>query len=233
MSSMHPEPARLQAPEGIETFVPASEVSGRRLLLVDHHDSFTYNLVQLALQLGARVGVVRSDQFENRQIAAFGASHLLLSPGPGHPADAGHRPALWQAALRGLTPPVLGVCLGHQGLCLAAGAKVIRAPRILHGKISELSHDQRGLFVGCPQNFEVVRYHSLLVDHRSLPRELLPTAWVKRQGQPLELMAVRHATLPLFGVQFHPESVASACGAQVLRNFFEHSAASSAAQVGE
>lgn len=223
MFSVHTGPGRTRPKAVIETFVPGSNVAGPCVLLVDHYDSFTYNLVQLALQLGAKVHVVRSDVFEMQQISDLCASHLILSPGPGHPADAGRRPALWQAALYGQTPPVLGVCLGHQGLCLAAGAEVMPAPRILHGKISELSHKGQGLFANCPQTFDVVRYHSLLVDEASLPKELVPSAWIQRNEGPRELMAVHHAKRPLFGVQFHPESVASACGAQLLSNFFESS----------
>lgn len=221
MFSVHTGSGRTGPKAVIETFVPASKAAGPCVLLVDHYDSFTYNLVQLALQLGAKVHVVRSDAFEMQQISNLGASHLILSPGPGHPADAGARPALWKAALSGRTPPVLGVCLGHQGLCLAAGAQVIAAPRILHGKISELSHAGQGLFASCPESFDVVRYHSLLVDEASLPKELVPSAWVPRSQGPRELMAVHHAKRPLFGVQFHPESVASACGAQLLSNFLE------------
>lgn len=204
---------------GIETFVPQTPVPGLGVLLVDHYDSFTYNLVQLVLTLGAKVWVVRSDRFEMQQIATLGASHLILSPGPGHPSKAGARPALWKAALRGQTPPVLGVCLGHQGLCLAAGAKVTGASSILHGKISQLSHDGQGLFAGCPAQLAVVRYHSLVVQEASLPSQLIASAWVHRGADAQELMAVRHATLPLFGVQFHPESVASQGGPTILGNF--------------
>lgn len=205
-----------------ERFEPQSGHSGAKVLLVDHYDSFTYNLVQLCLELGAQVQVCRSDEVEPQALLDEGASHWIFSPGPGHPADAGVRPTLWKQALAGSTPPVLGVCLGHQGLCLALGAEVVGAQEILHGKRSVVRHDARGLFEGCSPSLEVVRYHSLVVAAPSLPEELEACAWapVGSQGQE-ELMAVRHRDLPLHGVQFHPESVASQGGAQLLGNFLK------------
>lgn len=205
---------------GFEAFEPVGERSGARVLLVDHYDSFSYNLVQLCLRQGAQVRVCRSDTHKVSDLRAVLATHWVMSPGPGHPSNAGIRPKLWQAALEGQTPPVLGVCLGHQGLCLAMGARVQQARRILHGKKSVIVHDGQGLFVNGPQLLEVVRYHSLVVESGSLPKPLRACAWVRgNDGVRGELMAVRHASLPLFGVQFHPESVASQGGEQMLARF--------------
>lgn len=204
----------------MEAFDPAGASCTARVLLVDHYDSFSYNLVQLCLKLGAQVRVLRSDARPAPELLGLGASHWVLSPGPGHPANAGMRPALWTLALSGQTPPLLGVCLGHQGLCLALGAAVVGAKDIMHGKKSRISHDGQALFASCPSSFSVVRYHSLVVDESSLPVELVPCAWaLDDQGERGELMGVRHATLPLFGLQFHPESVASESGAQLLGAF--------------
>lgn len=218
--SPDPETKGLWRAQGIEAFEPLEAVPDARVLLVDHYDSFSYNLVQLCLQLGAQVRVVRSDRVASEGLLALGASHWILSPGPGHPGQAGVRPELWSMALRAKTPPVLGVCLGHQGLCLAMGARVVGAQEILHGKKSVVEHDASGLFAGCPASFSVVRYHSLVVDEASLPDAIVPCAWVQApKGGRGELMGVRHRALPLHGVQFHPESVASECGAQLMQRF--------------
>lgn len=205
-----------------ELFEPQTGPSGAQVLIVDHYDSFTYNLVQLCLELGAQVQVCRSDKVDPKALLNLGATHWIFSPGPGHPAQAGVRPLLWERALAGSTPPVLGVCLGHQGLCLALGAEVVGAQEILHGKRSVVRHDGEGLFRGCSDALEVVRYHSLVVAAPSLPPSLEACAWapVGVQGQE-ELMAVRHRDLSLHGVQFHPESVASQGGLQLMGNFLK------------
>lgn len=205
-----------------ELFEPQAEPSGAKVLLVDHYDSFTYNLVQLCLELGAQVQVCRSDQVQPQRLLELDATHWIFSPGPGHPAQAGVRPLLWERALAGSTPPVLGVCLGHQGLCLALGAEVVGAQEILHGKRSVVRHDAKGLFRGCSGGLEVVRYHSLVVAAPTLPPLLEPCAWASvGDGGQEELMAVRHRRLPLHGVQFHPESVASQGGLQLMGNFLD------------
>lgn len=203
-----------------ERFEPPLGARGARVLIVDHYDSFTYNVVQLCLELGAQVEVLRSDRCSVAVAESLDATHWIFSPGPGHPADAGHRPALWAQALQGRSPPSLGVCLGHQGLCLALGTPVKQARQILHGKRSRIWHQGRGLFGGCEPSFWAVRYHSLIVDAQDLPPQLEATAWsLAPDGSKGELMAVRHRHYPLFGLQFHPESVGSECGAQLLGNF--------------
>jgi len=185
-------------------------------LLVDHHDSFTFNLVQAFLELGVPVEVVSADAIDLDTLESLEGSHLVLSPGPGRPEDAHLAVALGRRALadRWLRP-VLGVCLGHQALCHAAGARIERLEAPVHGKVSSIHHDARGLFEGLPQPFPAMRYHSLTVAPSSLPRDLIATA----QTSDGVLMAVAHRDLPLFGVQFHPESVGTPAGHQLLANF--------------
>jgi anthranilate synthase/aminodeoxychorismate synthase-like glutamine amidotransferase len=184
-----------------------------RLLLIDNYDSFTYNLVQAFLVLGADVHVYRNDAMTVEQAIAFAPSHLCISPGPGTPYDAGVSMDMIRAFAGRL--PVLGVCLGHQSIVEVFGGKVVRAGRLMHGKTSVIQHDRRSLFAGLPQPCEVGRYHSLIAAPESLPAELEVSARTP-EG---EIMAVRHRTLMVEGVQFHPESILTPDGPALLQNF--------------
>jgi anthranilate synthase/aminodeoxychorismate synthase-like glutamine amidotransferase len=188
-------------------------LTGARILLIDNYDSFTYNLVQAFRTLGADVMVYRNDQLTVDDALAEGASHLCISPGPGTPDDAGVSRDMIAAFAGSI--PVLGVCLGHQCLVSHFGGEIVRADRIMHGKTSMVTHDGTGIFAGLSQPFEAGRYHSLCAGADSLPGELVVTA---RTGRG-EIMGVRHGSLPLFGVQFHPESVLTPEGDRLLANF--------------
>ncbi|HXQ32056.1 MAG TPA: aminodeoxychorismate/anthranilate synthase component II [Steroidobacteraceae bacterium] len=184
-----------------------------RLLLIDNYDSFTYNLVQAFLVLGAEVLVYRNDEITVAAARALGPTHLCISPGPGTPYDAGVSMQMIEAFAGRI--PVLGVCLGHQAITAVFGGKVIRNWRLMHGKTSRVEHDRQGLFAGLPQPLEVGRYHSLIAEPGSLPPELLVTA-LTPEG---EIMGVRHRSLAAEGVQFHPESVLTPDGPALMRNF--------------
>jgi anthranilate synthase component 2/para-aminobenzoate synthetase component 2 len=184
-----------------------------KLLLIDNYDSFTYNLVQAFMVLGAEVVVHRNDQITIDEAFALNATHLCISPGPGAPQDAGVSLAMIRAFAGRV--PLLGVCLGHQSIVAAFGGKVVRAGRLMHGKTSSIEHDGLWLYEGLPPTFEVGRYHSLIAQPESLPRELLVTARTA-QG---EIMGVRHRALMIEGVQFHPESVLTPEGPRLLGNF--------------
>lgn len=190
---------------------------GRRVLVVDNYDSFTFNLVQYLLQLGAVVDVYRNDAVTAAQVLADAPSHILLSPGPGTPHDSGVCWELCGALAEAGAPriPLLGVCLGHQTLCEVLGARVDRAGRIMHGKLSPVLHDGTGVFAGLPSPFMATRYHSLVAFEATLPACLLPNA----RTDAGELMGVRHVDRPLHGVQFHPESVLTEHGHALLSNF--------------
>jgi anthranilate synthase component 2 len=186
------------------------------LLIIDNYDSFTYNLVQLLGELGAEPVVLRNDQVTVDEIASGGYSGLVISPGPGEPCGAG----VSLAALRALGTthpalPVLGVCLGHQAIGEAFGGRIVRAPRPVHGKSSQVTHDGLGLFAGVPAALEVARYHSLVIEPASCPAALKVSA---RTADGI-IMGVRHCTLPIHGVQFHPESVLTSHGMTILGNF--------------
>ena len=200
---------------------PAARRRNLRVLVIDNYDSFTFNLVQYLLELGADVDVYRNDAITTAQVLADAPTHLLLSPGPGRPSDSGVCQELCRAVCdveRTPTPlPTLGVCLGHQTLCEVHGATVERAGRIMHGKRSAIVHAGEGLYRGLPSPYEATRYHSLIVDERTLPAALIPDARTP-EG---ELMGVRHATRPVFGVQFHPESILTEHGHRLLENFLE------------
>ena len=193
------------------------------ILLIDNYDSFTYNLVQYFGALGEEVLVRRNDAITLAEIAALAPSHLVISPGPCTPNEAG----ISLVAIRHFADslPILGVCLGHQSLAQAFGAQVVRAQRVMHGKTSLIEHDGQGVFAGLNQPLRVTRYHSLIVAPQSLPAELVVTAWsqaeVDGQGRSMapEIMGLRHRELPLFGVQFHPESILSEQGMALLQNF--------------
>jgi anthranilate synthase component 2 len=187
------------------------------ILVVDNYDSFTWNLVHYLEALGASVEVVRNDCVSADAALATGAGGILISPGPGRPEEAGVSLAL-VAACAEARRPLLGVCLGHQAIAVHFGGRVARAPRPVHGKASPIAHDGRGLFAGLPSPFAAVRYHSLTVDSEAIPAclEVAATAADDRTVQ-----ALRHRTLPIHGVQFHPESVASERGIALLANFVE------------
>jgi anthranilate synthase/aminodeoxychorismate synthase-like glutamine amidotransferase len=184
-----------------------------RLLLIDNYDSFTYNLVQAFLVLGADVHVYRNDAISVEQAIAFAPSHLCISPGPGTPYDAGVSMDMIRAFAGRL--PVLGVCLGHQSIVEVFGGKVVRAGRLMHGKTSVVQHDGATLFAGLPQPCEVGRYHSLIAAPETLPPDLEVSARTE-QG---EIMAVRHRSLLVEGVQFHPESILTPDGPALMKNF--------------
>lgn len=188
------------------------------LLVLDNYDSFTYNLVQYFGDLGADPRVVRNDQVTLDEIAEWAPSAIVLGPGPGTPKDAGITVDVIKRF--GASTPMLGVCLGHQAIGEAYGGRVIRAPRgVMHGKTSQVLHDGTGLFAGIPSPVEVMRYHSLVVEQGTLPRVLAVTATA--QDEPTEIHALRHREHPVFGVQFHPESIGTADGRRMLSNFLE------------
>jgi len=188
------------------------------ILLIDNYDSFTYNLVQYFGALGHSVEVRRNDSITLAQIAALRPSHLVISPGPCSPNEAGISLAAIQHYAT--TLPVLGVCLGLQAIAQAFGGQIVRAPRVMHGKTSLIDHDAAGLFHGLPQPLRVTRYHSLLVEESSLPSCLQVTARTQHSEQePALIMGLRHKTLPVAGVQFHPESILSEAGMALLENF--------------
>ncbi|MFO1400459.1 MAG: aminodeoxychorismate/anthranilate synthase component II [Steroidobacteraceae bacterium] len=184
-----------------------------RLLLVDNYDSFTYNLVQAFLVLGAEVIVHRNDAISVEEAERIAPSHLCISPGPGTPRQAGVSMEMIAHFVGRI--PVLGVCLGHQSITEVFGGEVVRAPRLMHGKTSLITHDGRGVFAGVPSPCEVGRYHSLIARPESLPAALEVTARTE-QG---EVMALRHRELMVEGVQFHPESVLTPDGPAMMRNF--------------
>jgi anthranilate synthase/aminodeoxychorismate synthase-like glutamine amidotransferase len=186
------------------------------VVTIDNYDSFTFNLVQYMLQAGAVVDVYRNDAVEAAAVVADRPSHVLMSPGPGRPEHSGVCQELSRLLFEE-TIPTLGVCLGHQTLCAMLGAEVVQAERIMHGKLSPVLHDGSGPFVGLPSPFEATRYHSLIVDESTLPEVLVATAHTP-EG---ELMGVRHRNAPVFGVQFHPESVLSEHGHRLIENFLD------------
>ncbi|WP_315313457.1 aminodeoxychorismate/anthranilate synthase component II [Pantoea vagans] len=187
------------------------------LLLIDNYDSFTWNLYQYFCELGAQVQVVRNDAITLEQMAALPLTHLVISPGPCTPSESG----ISLAAIRHFAGnvPVLGVCLGHQAIAQAYGAQVVRARQVMHGKTSAIQHTGQGVFRNLNNPLTVTRYHSLIVQRDSLPAAFEVTAWTVRDGEPDEIMGFRHKTLALEGVQFHPESILSEQGHQLLRNF--------------
>ncbi len=189
-----------------------------RLLLIDNYDSFTYNLVQAFLVLGADVRVFRNDVIDIAEAEALAPTHLCISPGPGTPRDAGVSMNMVRAFAGRI--PVLGVCLGHQSIVEVFGGKVVRAGRLMHGKTSRIRHDGLGLFAGLPEPCEVGRYHSLIAAPEELPAELAVSAHTE-EG---EVMGVRHASLQVEGVQFHPESILTPDGPRLLGNFLAQTA---------
>jgi len=188
-----------------------------KLLVIDNYDSFTYNLVQYLGELGATSDVVRNDAIPVEEVGRRGVDAIVISPGPCTPNEAGISLELI-ARLAGKIP-ILGVCLGHQAIGQAFGGKVVRAPRVMHGKTSPIEHEGAGLFRGIPSPMQATRYHSLVVEPASLPESLAVTARTA-EG---EIMALAHKTLPVWGVQFHPESILTVDGKRLLQNFLEMS----------
>jgi anthranilate synthase component II len=184
------------------------------ILVIDNYDSFTYNLVQELGELGADLTVARNDQITLDAIRALRPSHIVISPGPGTPDDGGVSLDVLRAF--GPTIPTLGVCLGHQCIGQAFGGNVVRAPRLMHGKVSPVFHKDTPLFTGVPSPFDATRYHSLIVEE-PLPESLVVTAFTEAG----EVMALRHREYPVVGVQFHPESILTKFGPRLLQNFLE------------
>jgi anthranilate synthase component 2 len=183
------------------------------LLMIDNYDSFTYNLVQYLGELGQEVKVVRNDELSVEEIGALGAERIVLSPGPCTPNEAGVSLEVIRRFAGKV--PLLGVCLGHQAIGQAFGGKIVHAKTLMHGKVSHIHHAGKGVFEGLPTPYNATRYHSLAIERASCPAELEVTAWTE-DG---EIMGVRHRTLPVEGVQFHPESILTEHGHQLLRNF--------------
>lgn len=185
------------------------------ILVIDNFDSFTYNLVQYMGEMGAELCVIRNDAATLRDIQAMQPSHIVISPGPGDPDDSGV--SLDVLREMGAATPILGVCLGHQAIGQVFGGRVIRAPRLMHGKTSLIYHTNDPMFAGLPSPFEATRYHSLIVEDSTFPDSLQVTARTS-EG---EIMALRHREYPVYGVQFHPESILTQGGRQILQNFLQ------------
>ncbi|MDH3422115.1 MAG: aminodeoxychorismate/anthranilate synthase component II [Gemmatimonadota bacterium] len=188
------------------------------LLVIDNYDSFTFNLVQFLGDLGADPVVVRNDEKSVAELAEMRPERVVVSPGPCTPQDAGVSIDVFRE-LGGQGTPMLGVCLGHQSLGEAFGGRTVRAHRIMHGKTGPVRHEGAGIFAGVPSPFDVARYHSLVTDATALPAALEPVAWSSDPSDEGEVQAMRHRELPLWGVQFHPESLFSQHGKQLLANF--------------
>lgn len=189
------------------------------LLMIDNYDSFTYNIVQYFGELGQDVKVVRNDEVTIQDIEAMKPEYLVISPGPCSPTEAG----ISLEAIKHFAGkiPLLGVCLGHQAIGQAFGGDVVRAREVMHGRISPIHHADIGVFKDLPDPFNATRYHSLIVDKKTLPETLEITAWTELNGQVDEIMGLRHKTLPIEGVQFHPESILSEHGHSLLKRFLD------------
>ena len=189
------------------------------ILVIDNYDSFTYNLVQYLAELGAQVDVRRNDKVCVDEIAAWKPDGILISPGPGRPEHAGISLELIEAL--GTEVPIFGVCLGHQSIAQQFGASIVRADRLMHGRTSPILHKGRGVFAGLPSPLTATRYHSLIVERNTIPDDLEVTAWTE-EG---EVMGLRHVSLPIEGVQFHPESFLTEHGHRLLQNWLPSAAA--------
>ncbi|WP_245960743.1 anthranilate synthase component II [Wenzhouxiangella sediminis] len=190
-----------------------------KVLMIDNYDSFTYNLVQYLGELGADVHTVRNDAIDIAGIREMNPDRIVLSPGPCTPNEAG----VCLAVVKELAGeyPILGVCLGHQAIGQAFGGEVVRAREVMHGKVSHMHHTDKGVFAGLGNPFEATRYHSLIVARESLPDCLEETAWTERGGERDEIMGFKHKELPVEGVQFHPESILTRHGHELLKNFLD------------
>jgi anthranilate synthase component II len=191
------------------------------LLVIDNYDSFTWNLVQLIGELGVEPVVKRNDEVTLDDIEALAPDRIVISPGPCTPAEAGISVDVIRRL--GAATPILGVCLGHQAIGVAYGGAVVRARRVMHGKVSPVAHSGTGLFAGLPEPLHVTRYHSLVIEPSSLPEELEVIARTAEPGWEDEIQAVRHREHPVWGVQFHPESIASEAGRELVQNFLRAS----------
>jgi anthranilate synthase component II len=189
------------------------------ILVIDNYDSFTWNLVQYLGELGALPTVIRNDEATVEEIRRMSPGRIVISPGPCTPAEAGVSVDVVREL--GRDTPILGVCLGHQSIGAAYGGEVVRAGRVMHGKVSPIRHTGADVFQGLPTPLRVARYHSLIIEPTTLPDELEVIAWTDEPGFEDEIQAVRHREHPVWGVQFHPESIASESGHQLLRNFLE------------
>jgi anthranilate synthase component 2 len=190
------------------------------LLMIDNYDSFTYNLVQYLGELGVEVRVVRNDELTVAEVADLAPERIVISPGPCTPNEAGISVPVIRALAGQI--PILGVCLGHQAIGQAFGGHIVKARRVMHGKTSPVHHQGQGVFGGLPSPFEATRYHSLVIESETLPECLEVTAWTQdANGVRDEIMGVRHRDLPIQGVQFHPESILTRHGHDLLRNFIE------------
>lgn len=191
------------------------------IFIVDNYDSFTYNLVQRLGEIdsGLDIHVARNDKISIAEIAELAPERIIISPGPCTPSEAG----ISKSVIEHFSPhvPLLGVCLGHQSLCEVFGWKVVRAERLMHGKVSMIHHDGLGVFAGLDNPCEATRYHSLICEQNGAPDDLIVTAWTDDKDFPREIMGVRHREFPLHGVQFHPESFLTHSGTQLLKNFLE------------
>ena len=185
------------------------------ILVIDNYDSFTYNLVQYLGELGSRIETYRNDKITLNDISGVNPEKIIISPGPGYPSGAG----ISEEVIKKFAPrvPILGVCLGHQAVAEVFGGKIVRAGRLMHGKTSLIHHDGKSIFKGIRNPFEATRYHSLLVERKTLPDELLITA----ETDSGEIMALRHKELKVYGVQFHPESILTVEGKKILKNFLD------------
>jgi len=186
------------------------------VLVIDNYDSFTYNLVQYLEELGAKTKTFRNDKITFEEIAALKFDRIVISPGPGRPEDAGISPQVIKDYYQKV--PILGVCLGHQAIGQVFGASIVKAPTIMHGKTSQILHNGKDIFNGIKSPFEATRYHSLVIDPKTLPANLLVTAHTE-DGV---IMGVREKSFPLFGVQFHPESILTQEGKKILKNFLKY-----------
>ena len=189
------------------------------ILMIDNYDSFTYNIVQYLLELGAEVEVRRNDEITIAEIEALAPEKIVISPGPCTPNEAGI--SLQAVEHFAGKIPILGICLGHQSIGQSFGGKVGRAASVMHGKTSPIHHNGEGVFAGLKQPFEATRYHSLVVDRATLPDTLEITAWTEKEGEVDEIMGLRHKDLNLEGVQFHPESILTEHGYDLLNNFLQ------------